>query len=143
MLVGHAATSTADDGSPPCLDDPEKIATVSWKHYHTLVSTYRIEAFGWPMNNDGSMKDPSNLGIGHGEMEKILEDVKSGKRGFRRLTNNAWKEAMAEYDAAVENGTVVPTTRRVRSDKGTTRKRKKAPTGSTQQAKKVCDTTIY
>ncbi|KAG8796453.1 hypothetical protein FRC12_022935 [Ceratobasidium sp. 428] len=119
----NAATSTATDGSKPLLDDPAKISSVSWKHYWSIVRTYHVEAFGWPMSDDGSsLTDPSDIG-GYGRMLSYLEDVKNNRRGFRRLTDADWDAKMAEYDALVEAGTIDPPTRKTRSDKGASKKR--------------------
>ncbi|KAG9079339.1 hypothetical protein FS749_008593 [Ceratobasidium sp. UAMH 11750] len=131
-----AATTQADDGSEPYLDDPEKIATVSWKHYWVMVRNYRVEAFNWPMSDDGaSMKDPSDLG-GYTELSRLLEDVESGKRGFRRLTDADWEARMEEYRTSVEAGTVTAHKRKPRADRGQTKKRPAALTDSANPAKK-------
>ncbi|KAG8763364.1 hypothetical protein FRC12_008577 [Ceratobasidium sp. 428] len=75
----NAASSTATDGSKPLLDDPAKISSISWKHYWSIVRTYRVEAFGWPMSDDGSsLTDPSDVG-GYGRMLSYLEDVKNDR----------------------------------------------------------------
>ncbi|KAG8776191.1 hypothetical protein FRC12_001047 [Ceratobasidium sp. 428] len=122
-----AALSIPEDNSPSRLENPESIACVQWSKYWDLVSSYRVEAFNWPMKPDGSMKDPSQLGCGLDVFARYLEDVKEGKRGFRRLTDEAWEAKMKRRDELVEDGTITVSTRKVCSDKGTQKKRPAEP----------------
>ncbi|KAG8700476.1 hypothetical protein FRC08_004674 [Ceratobasidium sp. 394] len=112
----NAATSVAEDGSPPAITDSNKIAFVEWKNYHKIVKTYKVEVFGWPMVDPGRMVDPNSMGAG--TVNHQLQLVKSSECGFRRLTDMEWNRWKETFDAEVEAGDANIATRKTRSDAG-------------------------
>ncbi|QRW03440.1 hypothetical protein RhiLY_02439 [Ceratobasidium sp. AG-Ba] len=130
----EAALSIPEDGSVSRLNEPGSIASVPWKKYWDLVRTYRVEVFNWPMNTDGSMKDPSHLGGGYRLYTSYLEDIKTGKRGFRRITDEVWEERMKEHNELVSAGVIDP--RKQRSDKGKSKKRQVEPENLADSSRK-------
>ncbi|QRV77136.1 peflin [Ceratobasidium sp. AG-Ba] len=131
----EAAISIPEDVSFSRLDEPDSIASVPWKKYWDLVQNYRVEAFNWPMNTDGSMKDPSHLGGGYGLYTKYLEDVKTRKRGFCRITDEVWEERMKERDELASAGLIEP--RKPRSDKGKGKKQQAEPENLADSRKRL------
>ncbi|QRV75563.1 hypothetical protein RhiJN_03578 [Ceratobasidium sp. AG-Ba] len=130
----EAALSIPEDGSVSCLNEPGSIASVPWKKYWDLVRTYRVEVFNWPMNTDGSMKDPSHLGGGYRLYTSYLEDIKTGKRGFRWITDEVWEERMKEHNELVSAGVIDPC--KQRSDKGKSKKRQVEPENLADSSRK-------
>ncbi|KAG8704173.1 hypothetical protein FRC08_002386 [Ceratobasidium sp. 394] len=120
-----AATSVASDGSLPKTPKRCDISSMIWKTYLETAQKYHVEVYGWPMEKDGSMKDPSNVG-GYTELKGYVTRLKNKTTGFRRLTDS-------EYDAWVEKQQdelgekfAESRPRKERADKGQTRKRKPA-----------------
>ena len=90
--TGAAVTSVAEDGSPPMVTDPLDIIAVEYKNYAKFVKENKTIVEGWPVNPNGSLADPSSMGLRRLEkFLKLLEDPSSGC-GFKRLTDNEWKE---------------------------------------------------
>lgn len=94
---------------------------MTYKGYKSLVCLYKVEAFNWPMEDNGSLKDPSNLG-GLSTLDQYLAWVKTKKAGFRWLTESDWTSFCDRYASTLATQENIRTTRKVRSDKGVKRR---------------------
>ncbi|KAG9122894.1 hypothetical protein FRC07_000537 [Ceratobasidium sp. 392] len=94
------------DGSPPVIDDPSTISSISYKDYASCVDRYKVEVFNWPMKGE-SMQDPSDVG-GLKILSSYLKLIESGQSGFRRLTAAQWDA----WKAARDDTVVIPTKRK-------------------------------
>ncbi|KAG8708917.1 hypothetical protein FRC11_006045 [Ceratobasidium sp. 423] len=120
--AGAAVTLVAEDGSPPMMTDPLDIGMVEYKNYINFVKENKVIMEGWLVKADGSLADPSSMGLGKLEkLLKLLEDPNSGC-SFKRLTENEWKEWSEKIDQDVEAGKVKLLTCKTRSDAGKKRK---------------------
>ncbi|KAG8687671.1 hypothetical protein FRC11_006782 [Ceratobasidium sp. 423] len=116
-----AALSTASDGSGPTIQDADEISAITWTNYKGIVIRYKAVVYGWPMTPEGAMVDPSSVG-GQKLLESYLNritDKLNPTIGFRRLTHDEWTQWCDENNV-LEDG--LGRTRKVRSDKGKSRK---------------------
>ncbi|KAG8727019.1 hypothetical protein FRC11_014045 [Ceratobasidium sp. 423] len=111
-------TSVANDGSPPMVADPLDIAMVEYKNYINFVKENKVIMEGWPVRPDGSLADPSSMGLS--KLKKLLKLLKTPNSGcgFKHLTKNKWKEWTEKLDQDVETGKIKLPTRKTRSDAG-------------------------
>ncbi|KDN33888.1 hypothetical protein RSAG8_13028, partial [Rhizoctonia solani AG-8 WAC10335] len=123
MSCRTAVTSVAEDGSPPMVTDRLDIGMVEYKNYINFVKENKVIMEGWPVKPDGSLVDPSSMGLGKLEkLLKLLENPSSGC-GFKRLSENEWKEWTEKLDQEIVAGKIKLPTRKTRSDAGKKRKR--------------------
>src|SRR5690242_4417971 len=109
--TGNTVTSTAEDRSPPMMTNPLDIGVVEYKNYVNFVKENKVE--GWPLKSDGSLVDPSSMGLGKLEkLLKLLENPSSGC-GFKQLTESEWKEWTEKLDQEVEAGKITLPTRKI------------------------------
>ncbi|KDN41550.1 hypothetical protein RSAG8_07351, partial [Rhizoctonia solani AG-8 WAC10335] len=131
----NAVTTVAEDGSPPVVTNPLDIGMVEYKNYLKFVQEYKVVMEGWLFKPDGSLVDPSSMGLGKLEhFLKLLENPNSGC-GFRRLTENKWKEWKEKLEQDIEAGKVTLPTRKMRSDAGKKRKREISEMAKTDNLK--------
>ncbi|EUC61598.1 hypothetical protein RSOL_401180, partial [Rhizoctonia solani AG-3 Rhs1AP] len=121
-----AATSVADDGSAPAIDNPQDISMVEYKNYPNIVRQYKVVAHGWPINDNGSLVDPSTMGLAKlRAFTKLLNDPDSGY-GFKRMPDGEWEDWCKKYNQDVATGALTLAKRKTRSDSGKKRKKDSA-----------------
>ncbi|CUA73045.1 hypothetical protein RSOLAG22IIIB_10489 [Rhizoctonia solani] len=122
MSCRTAVTSVADDGSPPVVTEPLDIGMIEYKNYISFAKENKVIMEGWPVKPDGSLVDPSSMGLGKLEtLLKLLENPNSGC-GFKCLTENEWKEWTEKLDQDIKAGKVILPSRKTRSDAGKKRR---------------------
>ncbi|KAG8689497.1 hypothetical protein FRC11_002291 [Ceratobasidium sp. 423] len=98
------AIKPASDGWEPITEDRYAIK-MSYVNFKAIKETFGVDVFGWPMGEDGSMKDPSDLG-GSQALRQWIVKVEAGKVGFSRMTKDEHQAWLKEYKEDLVNKTI-------------------------------------
>ncbi|KDN47370.1 hypothetical protein RSAG8_03510, partial [Rhizoctonia solani AG-8 WAC10335] len=122
QLFYDTVPTVAEDGSPPIVTNSLEIGMFEYKNYVNVVKEYRVILKGWPLTSNGSLVDPSSMGLGRMQrLLKLLEDPDSDC-GFKRLTESEWKRWSEKLEEDVNAGRVTLPTRKIRIDAGKKRR---------------------
>ncbi|KAG8745581.1 hypothetical protein FRC11_013033 [Ceratobasidium sp. 423] len=103
-LLRDAAIQPASDGWAPVTEDRYSIK-MSYVNFKNIKEAYGVDVFGWPMEGDGSMKDPSNLGGSHA-LRQWIAKVEGGHIRFGRMTKDEHQAWLKEYKKELANETI-------------------------------------
>lgn len=90
------------------------------KYHQEIVMRYSVMLVGW---SHPTFANPSDLSTSLVPLQTLLDDIKSGKCKFVKLTAAERKAEDDKYHKKVQNGEIVLAERAIRKDKGTKRKR--------------------
>lgn len=114
---------------------------VPWSNIWKATCRHRLVLYGYP---SGRVRDPIKLRMQ--ELRQLIDRLYAGECGFRRITEDNFRELLSQRQAAILAGRLEPTPRRkARSDRGDVRGRHENPETRTQtrrRGKVICSPAI-